>query len=304
MAKKSVCSSNPPLVSVIVPVFNGEATIQRALDSVAVQTFKDFEIIAVDDASTDRSVDVITQWDGGYVTLLRHPQNRGAAAARNTGIAAARGRWIAFLDSDDAWKPEKLSRQLAVLEQEGSGIPACVSGYDLHKDGRMLPISLNLRPQQFRREILFGCTIGPGSTLVAARRVFDEIGRLDEGFRRLEDWDWLLRYSERYQMAFVPEPLTDVYVTVSKPSPTNQLGDPVLEAIQRIGTKHLSRLGSWTEWLQLQSSLLFERGAALYRRHRPLAAALYVLAALSIYPIRNLASFRTLWQSAGARVFR
>ena len=105
-------------------------------------------------------------------------------------------------------------------------------------------------------------------------------------------------------MAYVPEPLADVYITVSEPSSPNQLADPVLEAIDRIGAKHLTRLGSWTERMQLQSSLLFERGAALYRRERLLAAALYVLVALSIYPMRNLASFRILWQWAGARVFR
>lgn len=296
--------SNPQQVSVIVPVFNSEATIQRALDSVVAQTIMDIEIIVVDDASTDGSGDAVTRWAGGRVTLLRHPQNRGAAAARNTGIAAARGRWITFLDFDDAWKPDKLARQQSELAQAGDSIAACATGFDLHKDGRTLPINLNLRPQNFRHEILFGCTISPGSTLMVERRIFDEIGGFDEAFRRLEDWDWLLRYSERYQMAFVPEPLADVYVTASKPSPTNQRADPVLAGIQRIGTKHLSRLCSWTERMQLQSSLLFERGAALYRRRRPLAAALYVLAALSIYPMRNLASFRTLWQTAGARVFR
>jgi glycosyltransferase involved in cell wall biosynthesis len=296
--------SNPPQVSVIVPVFNSEPTIQRALDSVAAQTIKDLEIIAVDDASTDGSGDVVTRWAGGRVTLLRHPHNRGAAAARNTGVAAASGRWIAFLDSDDTWKPDKLARQLSVLEQTGAGIAACASGFDLHKNGRTLSIELDIQPQKFRREILFGCTISPGSTLMVERQVFEEIGGFDEAFRRLEDWDWLLRYSERYQMTFVPEPLADVYVMASKPSPTNQRADPVLDGIQRIGTKHLSRLGSSIERMQLQSSLLFERGAALYRKRRPLAAALYVLAALSIYPMRNLASFRTLWQTAGARAFR
>jgi glycosyltransferase involved in cell wall biosynthesis len=296
--------SNPPQVSVIVPLFNGEATIQRSLDSVVAQTIKDIEIIAVDDASTDGSGDVVTRWGSGRVTLLRHPQNRGAAAARNTGVAAARGRGIAFLDSDDAWKPDKLARQQSELTQAGDGVAACATGFDLHRDGRTLPISLNFRPPDFRHEILFGCTISPGSTLMVERRIFDEIGGFDEAFRRLEDWDWLLRYSERYQMAFVAEPLADVYVTASKPSLTNQRADPVLDGIQRIGTKHMSRLGSWTERMQLQSSLLFERGAALYRRRRPLAATLYVLAALSLYPMRNLASFRTLWQTAGARVSR
>ena len=300
--------SNPPQVSVqvsvIVPVFNSDATIQRALDSIAAQTFTDYEIIVVDDASTDRTVEAVTHCAGDRVTLLRHPHNRGAAAARNTGIAAARGRWVAFLDSDDAWKPGKLARQLTVLNKESPGIPACVSGYDLHKDGRTVAINLPILPRHFRREILFGCTIGPGSTLVAERRVFDEIGGFDESFRRLEDWDWLLRFSERYEMAFVPEPLADVYVWSSEPTKSKPRTDPVLDGIERIGEKYLSHLTSWTERMQLRSSLLFERGAALYRAQRPFAAMLYVLAALCVYPARNIASFRTLWHSARARIAR
>jgi glycosyltransferase involved in cell wall biosynthesis len=296
--------SNPPQVSVIVPAFNSDATIQRALDSIAAQTFTDYEIIVVDDASTDRTVEAVMHCGGDRVTLLRHPHNRGAAAARNTGVAAARGRRVAFLDSDDAWKPGKLARQMMVLDKESPDIPACVSGYDLHKDGRTVAINLPILPRHFRREILFGCTIGPGSTLVVERRIFDEIGGFDESFRRLEDWDWLLRFSERYEMAFVPEPLTDVYVWSSEPLKGVTRTDPVLDGIERIGEKYLLHLTSWTERLQLRSSLLFERGAALYRAQRPLAALFYVLAAFCIYPARNVASFRTLWHSARARIVR
>jgi glycosyltransferase involved in cell wall biosynthesis len=294
--------SNSPQVSVIVPVFNSDTTIRRALDSVTAQTFRDFEIIAVDDASTDRSIDAVTRGGDERVTLLRHPRNRGAGAARNTGVAAARGRWVAFLDSDDAWKPDKLARQLSVLAQAHDDIAACATGFNLHRDGRKLAISLTMRTWDFRRDILFGCTISPGSTLMVERRVFDEIGGFDENFRRLEDWDWLLRYSGRYGMAFAPEPLADIYVAASKPPRPDGPADPVPASIARIGQKHLSQLASWRERMQLRSSLLFERGAALHRRQRPLAAACYVLAALCVYPMRKLASFRTLWHSARGRV--
>jgi glycosyltransferase involved in cell wall biosynthesis len=295
--------SNPPQVSVIVPVFNSKATIQRAMDSVAGQTFTDFETIVVDDGSTDGSADIVTRCGGERITLIRHQQNRGAAAARNTAIAAAQGHWIAFLDSDDAWKPDKLARQLSVLKRSDRAIAACASGYYLHKDGRELTISLNIQPHKFRREILFGCTISPGTTLMVERRVFEEIGGFDEAFRRLEDWDWLLRYSERYQMAFVSEPLADIYLTTAKPQENGQT-DPVLHAIHRIGMKYLPHLESWTRRLQLQSSLLVEHAANLSRQRRPIAAAIYVLAALCIYPLRNVAFFRTIWRSVRARLLR
>src|SRR5215207_9882789 len=95
----------PPRVSVIVPVFNRVKLVGRALDSVAAQTFQDYEVIVVDDGSTDGSADFIQNRGVAKVRVIRCPENRGAAAARNVGVAAASGHYIAFLDSDDTWEP-------------------------------------------------------------------------------------------------------------------------------------------------------------------------------------------------------
>jgi glycosyltransferase involved in cell wall biosynthesis len=266
------------------------------VDSAVAQTFADLEIIIIDDGSTDHTVNLVTQWVSDRLRVIRHPQNRGAAAARNTGITAAQGRWIAFLDSDDAWKPDKLARQIALLEQVGRTATACSTGYYLHKDGRDLTININLSPEQFRREILFGCTISPGTTLLVDRRVFDEIGMFDEGFRRLEDWDWLLRLAERHDMVFVPAPLADVYLITRRADQVEKESDSVLDAIGRIRQKHLPHLDTLGR-LQLRSSLLVEKAATLYRKGKPFPASIYALAALFTYPARNAAFFRTLWRS-------
>jgi glycosyltransferase involved in cell wall biosynthesis len=287
-----------PEVSVIIPVFNGEQTIKRALDSVMAQAFSSLEIIVVDDASSDRTVDLVAQYRDDRLTTIRSAENRGAGAARNNGIAAARGRWIAFLDADDAWKPAKLERQIGLLERSRESVAGCATGYHLEKSGRKQAINLKLTPEQFRRDILFGCTISPGSTLVVNRYVFDEIGGFDESFRRLEDWDWLLRFSERYDMEFVPEPLAEIYLTPKDSPPGLGDTDPVDEGIRRMGEKHAERLGSFHKRMQLKGSLLIERAAALHRNGRPLAAAFYVMAGLTVYPIRNVAFFRTLWRAA------
>jgi len=288
--------ASAPRISVIIPVFCGAETIKRALDSVAVQTFADLEIIVVDDGSTDRTAEIVRQSSQAGLKLIQHGQNRGAAAARNTGIAAAQGRWIAFLDSDDSWRPDKLAHQVAMMERAASNVMACSTGYYLHKDGRELTVSLNLSPEQFRREILFGCTISPGTTLFVERRVFDEFG-FDEDMRRLEDWDWLLRFAKRYDVAFVAQPLADVYLTTRRPCQTPDRADPVLDAIQHIRAKHLPCMESPKRRRQLRSSLLVETAATLYRRGRPLPAAVYVIAAFFVYPVRNAAYFRTLWRS-------
>lgn len=291
-------------MSVVIPVFNGEQTIKRALDSVFAQTFSSVEVIIVDDASTDRTVQLLTEYGTERLMIIRSSENRGAAAARNTGIAAAKGRWVAFLDSDDAWKPNKLSRQIELLERSSKPVAACATGYDIEKNGRRFAIVLNLTPYRFRHDILFGCTISPGSTLVVERSVFDMIGGFDENFRRLEDWDWLLRFSERYDMEFVPDALAQIYLTNTGSPLSLASGNSVLEGIRRMGDKHGRRLTSVPKRLRLKGSLLIEHAALLHRSGRPLAAVLYVIAALGVYPLRNAAFFRTLWRSAGERVSR
>lgn len=290
-----------PQVSVVIPVYNGEQTIKRALDSVFAQTFPGLEVIVVDDASTDGTVDVVAQYKDDRLTLIRSPENQGAGAARNKGIAEARGRWVAFLDADDAWKPSKLEKQIAFLERSTAPVAACATGYLLEKDGRNQAITLNLTPAQFRDDILFGCTISPGSTLVVERAIFDQIGGFDEKFRRLEDWDWLLRFSERFDMEFVPEPLAEIYLTPKTPLPGLIDSDPVRAGIRRIGEKHATRLASFRKRMQLKSSLLIERAADLHRNGRSALAACLVLASFFVYPFRNAAFFRTLWRSAGSR---
>jgi len=287
-----------PAVSVILPVFDGEATIERALDSILEQTFTDFEIIVVDDASTDLTVKRVSGRYGGRLKLIQHASNRGAAAARNTGIAAARGRWIAFLDSDDVWDRDKLARQVEVLGNSGPRARACATGYRLHRDGRDIAYHKKLSPMQFRREILFGCTISPGSTLLVDRHVFDDIGIFDESMRRLEDWDWLLRFSTRYDLIFLPGLLADIYLGNRVRALDNSR---VEAALDRIRVKHSTGLSLLAK-MRLRSSLLVEKSAMQYRAAQPAKAAAYVLAALALYPFRNIAFFRMLWRSVSKKL--
>src|SRR5688572_23641621 len=112
-------------VSVIVPVFNRAATLARCYESVKAQTVSDWELIAVDDCSSDDSVKVLERFDDPRIRILRHQVNRGAGAARNTGMEAATGEFVAFLDSDDAWLPDKTARQISALNESGAGLALC-----------------------------------------------------------------------------------------------------------------------------------------------------------------------------------
>src|SRR4030042_1119324 len=107
--------SAKPCVSVIIPTYNRAALVAEAVASVLAQTWRDFEVLVVDDGSTDGTAAALAPF-AGQVTVLHRPSRGGVSAARNRGIAAARGQWLAFLDSDDLWLPEKLSRQWAFLE--------------------------------------------------------------------------------------------------------------------------------------------------------------------------------------------
>jgi glycosyltransferase involved in cell wall biosynthesis len=110
-------SGGAPKVSVVIPAYNAEDYVRQTLDSVLAQTFTDYEVIMVNDASTDSTPDLLREYERkGRFRVVTHEVNKGLAAARNSGIRCARGEFVTFLDADDLWRPEKLDYQLRVLE--------------------------------------------------------------------------------------------------------------------------------------------------------------------------------------------
>jgi glycosyltransferase involved in cell wall biosynthesis len=289
-------SLHGPRVSVVIPTFNRAHSIKRAIDSVAAQSLRDFEVIVVDDGSTDDTERVVSEAGIPQLRIIRHPRNRGAAAARNTGIGAATGTYIAFLDSDDAWHPDKLARQIAALSVAPPNIKACATGFTSNAGGRILTVRPDTSSALFRSQILFGCKICAGTTLVIERSAFNEIGMFDEQLRRLEDWDLLIRFVERFDVLFLPDPLAVIHVSSDPAPPLPDDEDPVLHAIQYISGKHLPHLHAWA-LRKFRSGLLFETGARMFRKRRLAQATGYVIASLCTYPFRDASSFRSLWRS-------
>ncbi len=121
-------------VSVIIPLYNKAPYVRRALNSVAAQTFRDFELIVVDDGSTDEGAKVVESYEDSRVRLLRQP-NAGPGAARNRGVEEARGELVAFLDADDEWTPDYLSESVRLLDEYGAGVASVTSGYVLMPGG-------------------------------------------------------------------------------------------------------------------------------------------------------------------------
>lgn len=185
-----------PTVSIMMPFLNRETTLPRAIPSVLAQTFQDWELIAIDDGSTDRSVEVVQSFNDPRIRVVRHERNLGVASARNTAIKASTGEFIALLDSDDEWLPAKLEKQIGAMRADEKKRALCSCAFEFERDGA---IEHWPRPwgDSWERTLHFECTFGFGSTLVVRREVAVANGEFDPELPRHEDWDWILRACER-----------------------------------------------------------------------------------------------------------
>ena len=196
-------------ISVIIPSYNRAHLLPRCLNSVISQNYAPFETIIVDDGSTDLTRSLV-QRDYPDVKLISQT-NKGVSAARNAGIHAAKGDWLAFLDSDDTWSRNKLGRQVQVIEKS----PGC---HIVHTDEIWVRNGVRVSPQRKHRKYggsifkycLPLCVISPSSVMIH-RRVFDQVGLFDETLPACEDYDLWLRICARMPVLFIHEPLITKY---------------------------------------------------------------------------------------------
>lgn len=236
-----------PAVSVVIPTYNREETISRSIDSVLAQTFDDFELIVVDDASTDNTATVVDQYDDPRVQFVSHDENRGGSAARNTGIAHAEGEYIALLDSDDEWEPTKLQHQVDCLSTRSDEWVAAYCGYHVEIEGwtgRIRSVLTRVvgseATSSHGREggeelipevLMMQLPTGGASTLIVKRDAINKIDRFDETFQRHQDWEFLIRLLHAGKLAYLNEDLVIKHDTSSPP----------LEIVERSKQKYLSK---------------------------------------------------------------
>jgi GT2 family glycosyltransferase len=190
-----------PLVSIILATFNRESTLERAVASVRAQGYRDWELIVVDDGSTDGTPDVVAQLLGAdpRIRSIRLDDNGGVSAARNAGLSVAQGGLIAFLDSDNRWRPSFLAVSVAAIA--ASGAVAVYSAAELHLDGGEREY---LGAPSTRDDLLEGRNQVDLSALVVTRAALDEAGAFDEGLRRWVDYGLVLRIAQRHELLFLP----------------------------------------------------------------------------------------------------
>jgi glycosyltransferase involved in cell wall biosynthesis len=193
------------MVSVVIPTYNRSELVREAVASVLAQTEAAHEVIVVDDGSTDDTASVLECF-GSAIRIILQP-HRGVSAARNTGIRAAAGEWLAFLDSDDLWLPRKLRVQLDFLSNHRES-RICQTEETWVRNGRKLnPKQYHKKPQGYCfPQLLERCLISP-SAVIIHREVFAEVGFFDESLPVCEDYDLWLRIGYRYPIGLIEESL-------------------------------------------------------------------------------------------------
>ncbi len=194
-------------ISVIIPTYNRIRFLKRAIASVLYQDWKEYEIIVVDDGSTDGTKEELISVFGKKIKIISHPENRGVSAARNTGIRNARYPFIAFLDSDDYWFSKKLSFQMDFFEKKEDAVICQTEEIWIRKGRRVNPKKKHkkLSGDIFKPSLRL-CLISP-SAVMLKKELFDEVGLFDEDLPVCEDYDMWLRICWKYPVYLIEKPL-------------------------------------------------------------------------------------------------
>ena len=205
----SSCVVDSPKVSVIVPTYNRADRLERALNSIVSQTYQDFELIVVDDGSTDKTSQLMKSFPKAQYFYIK--KNSGVSKARNVGLAFAKGELICFLDSDDLWKEKKIQIQSLWLENNKDSQICYTDEIWVRNGVRVNPMNRHRKYSgDIFRHCLGLCIVSPSSVMIRAK-LFDEIGNFDESLPACEDYDLWLRIASKYAFHFIEEPLIIKY---------------------------------------------------------------------------------------------
>jgi len=277
-----------PAVTVVIPTFNRAAIVVRAIRSVLGQTCQDWELIVVDDGSTDGTEQAVRSFSDNRIKYIRHDRNRRVSAARNTGIRCAQGEYVAFLDSDDEWLPETLQKELEVFRNSDPAVGLVYTGkIILDERGNVLKVRMPTKSGWVYDAMLDRHFVGSPSRVTIKKQVLDRVAGFDETFVNCQDFDLWLRVAKVSKIACVPYCLVKRYLLSDQMSASLR---NICEGWERILTKYRSEMKSRTlaRHVSRVAILLFNydprRARALAweeLRLRPLRTSLVAALALS-----------------------
>lgn len=278
----------------MVPCYNSASTLSRALDSALRQTCVPFEVIVIDDASSDGSLSLLKGYaKNATIKFTVHAENRGAAAARNTGISLATGEFVAFLDADDEWEPEKLQRQIhPLMDNPRMSMVGCWLRF-CWVDGRRQVVNGDreppVGPEAWRAMLRYSFYVP--TAIVARRTELDAIGGFDPSLKAGEDQDLCIRLASRGEVGFVNEVLGTMYEQLSSLSRTygSREAETVLPMIER-HCRTLAKAMSRQEVRAIRSARSAQVGRNIYAS-APLKGSLLLARAIlsGSKPISNMA---------------
>jgi len=247
-----VSINSSPMVSVIIPVFNREFELSRALNSVVNQTYSNIEILVCDDSSSDNSIVLAKEFQAkdSRIRILASHSNNGPAFARNLGLASAIGEYIAFLDSDDEWLPQKLEKQVTMLERQPLDVGICICGDIIIKNENRNQIFYYAPNKSFEentlKKFISGSLPFHTPTLFFRKSCLEKVGKMNPVMRVNEDEEFLLRFFSCYKLVVLEESLAIIHLKVSK----NKKVYTLLNAALPHKLKHLplisQQLGLWS----------------------------------------------------------
>jgi glycosyltransferase involved in cell wall biosynthesis len=270
-----------PKVSVIIPTYNRAHLIDKAIKSVLNQTYQDYEIIVVDNASTDNTKEVVKGFNNFKIRYIYYCDNRGSSVARNVGIRASQGEFIALLDSDDEWLPEKLDRQVEVLQNESPEVGVVYSDV-LYIDENSKNMNRKLRnPKKegyIYEDLLGGNCVGTPSALLIKKECFHRFGLFDDLLKYHEDWDMWIRIAKYYRFVFIEVPLVKYRLHSNRISENLEL---TIIASNRILAKYTNEL---KKRRGVHSKIYFNIGNIFCHIGKTKEGQRYLFRAISLYP--------------------
>ncbi|MFO8108955.1 MAG: glycosyltransferase family 2 protein [Thermoplasmata archaeon] len=199
-------------VSVIIPTYNRSKVLVKAVESVLNQTYENFELIIVDDKSKDDTADTVEQFKDPRIKYHRNEINLGGSGSRNVGIELAKGEFIAFLDDDDQWLPEKLERQVEVLKKASAGCCGVYTGLTKYRNGKPLTKKMIPRDGMIFNDLLWENIIGSTSVIMLRKKSIIDVGGFTQDLPASQELDLYLRLAKKYEFKCVPESLVVYHI--------------------------------------------------------------------------------------------
>lgn len=288
-----------PTVSVVVPTYNRAHLLHRSIQSILNQTYQDFEIVIIDDGSTDNTENVVNYFNDKRIRYIKHEKNKGASVARNSGIIATSGDFIAFLDDDDEWFPQKLEKQIKKLLNSPQNMGAVYTNWWNISENGSKSIAIHKKREGYVYWKVLEISFVGFPVVLIKKECFEKCGLIDERLpNNCEDWEFLIRVSKYYHFSYINEPLMNRHITPGSLCSNINTNAPALKYILN---KHFNDIKKSKRLLARYQYMI---GNALWNVGDCKNGRKYLLKAIKIFPINIKYFLIYFFSNIGPRTYK